>query len=230
MIYMSILRRAFILLPLLASQMAFAQPCECELPVVTTIKEYKQICTFRAGNTLMLVTDFLPDAVIDMPYARADNFTKTVLYPSASAFLSKDALFSLRDAQAALAKLGYGLKIWDAYRPFSVTCKMWGLVHDARYVADPAKGSDHNRGAAVDITLIDLKTGKELDMGTGFDDFTAKSHHGAGGISKEAVKNRNQLKQIMEKNGFSSFPTEWWHYVHKASKENNVFDIPFDQL
>ncbi len=227
---MSGLKRLVLLLPLFASQFAIAQPCECELPVVTTVKEYKQICVFRSGNTLTPVADLVPDAVINLPYARTDNFTKTILYPSASAFLCKDALFALRDVQAVLAKLGYGIEIWDAYRPFSVTCKIWALVHDARYAADPNKGSDHNRGAAVDLTLIDLKTGKELDMGTGFDDFSAKSHHDAAGLSKEVVQHRKLLKQIMEKNGFASFPTEWWHYAHKASKENNIFDIPFDQL
>jgi D-alanyl-D-alanine dipeptidase len=122
------------------------------------------------------------------------------------------------------------LKIFDAYQPYSVTEKMWEKVKDDRYAADASKGSGHNRGAAMDLTLIDLKTGKELPMGTGFDNFSDTAHHGFSGLPEEILQNRNLLKSIMEKYGFKQLSTEWWHFYLPNSSSFELLDIPFTDL
>ncbi|HYE55097.1 MAG TPA: M15 family metallopeptidase, partial [Chitinophagaceae bacterium] len=125
---------------------------------------------------------------------------------------------------------GYGLKIWDAYRPYSVTEKFWEMVKDERYVANPAKGSGHNRGLAVDLTIINLATGKELDMGTGFDNFTDTAHHTFTQLSPTVLENRKLLRQTMESCGFTAFESEWWHYFLPNPGHYTILDIPFKKL
>jgi D-alanyl-D-alanine dipeptidase len=120
--------------------------------------------------------------------------------------------------------------VFDAYRPWSATRKMWELVQDERYVANPAKGSNHNRGLAIDLTLIRLSTGEELDMGTGFDNFTDTAHHTFTNLPQPVIKNRILLKGIMEKKGFASFESEWWHYTWTNNRNYEVLDIDFKKL
>ena len=109
------------------------------------------------------------------------------------------------------------LKIWDAYRPYRVTVKMWKRVKDDRYVADPRKGSGHNRGIAVDLTIINKTTGAELDMGTGFDNFSDTAHQDFKNLPPEILQNRSLLKAIMEKYDFRPLETEWWHFYWNNS-------------
>jgi len=123
-----------------------------------------------------------------------------------------------------------GIKIWDAYRPYSVTEKMWELVKDDRYAADPKFGSGHNRGIAVDLTIIDLSTGKELDMGTGFDNFSDTAHHDFKNLPANVLQNRLVLRSVMEKHGFKALETEWWHYYFINGKDYELLDIPFEEL
>jgi zinc D-Ala-D-Ala dipeptidase len=137
---------------------------------------------------------------------------------------------ALSKVQDELNKQGLGLKIYDAYRPYFVTEKFWELVHDDRYVADPKKGSGHNRGIAVDLTIIDFRTKKELVMPTGFDNFTDSAHHDFVNLPDEILKNRKLLKETMEKFGFVEFPTEWWHYSLPHPENYEVMDLPFGTL
>ena len=132
--------------------------------------------------------------------------------------------------QDELVKQGLGLKLFDAYRPYAVTVLMWELIKDERYVANPKNGSGHNRGIAVDLTIIDLQTGKELNMGTGFDNFSDTAHHSFTALPKEVMRNRTLLKTIMEKNGFKSLDTEWWHYSWPGAPHFDVLDISFRKL
>jgi D-alanyl-D-alanine dipeptidase len=122
------------------------------------------------------------------------------------------------------------VKIFDAYRPYSITEKMWEKVKDDRYAADPSKGSGHNRGAAVDLTLIDLKTKKELPMGTGFDNFTDTAHSDFAQLPESILSNRNLLKSVMEKYGFKQLSTEWWHFYLPNSSTFELLDIRFADL
>ncbi len=124
-----------------------------------------------ADNELVNVRDIIPDAVIDLHYNTTDNFCHVKLYTTDECYLSHIAVRHLAVVQDSLRKLGLGIKIWDGYRPRTVQYLMWEIIPDPTYVADPNSGSDHNRGAAVDLTLVNLATGQELNMPTGFDYF-----------------------------------------------------------
>jgi D-alanyl-D-alanine dipeptidase len=137
---------------------------------------------------------------------------------------------ALAKVQAELKKKGLTLKVYDAYRPFSVSCRLWRDVPDKHYAANPRKGSRHNKGIAVDLTIAEIQTGKELDMGTGFDNFTDSAHHSFTQLSPKALENRKFLKQIMRKYGFTICPTEWWHYNWPDTEGYEVLDIDFDEM
>jgi D-alanyl-D-alanine dipeptidase len=172
----------------------------------------------------------IPGLQYDLVYGTTRNFTKTVLYTHAQPYLLAGPAAALQEVERELNKRGLGVKIFDAFRPFSVTCHIWQLVPDTRYAANPAKGSNHNRGLAVDLTIIDLATGKELDMGTGFDNFTDTAHHDFAFLPANVLNNRKMLKQAMWKHGFSSIPTEWWHYSRRTKDGYEVIDVDFDDL
>ena len=173
----------------------------------------------------------VPLLVFDLRYASDNNFMHQKLYPSiTTTWLRKAAADPLIKIQQELNETGLGLKIFDAYRPYSVTEKLWEPVKDDRYAADPKKGSGHNRGIAVDLTIINLKTNKELNMGTGFDNFSDTAHHGFINLSKEVLENRLLLKTLMEKHGFKVLDTEWWHYYLPNSNEFELLDLNVKQL
>jgi len=167
----------------------------------------------------------------DLRYATADNFMHRKLYPQKTrTYLRYAAAMAIRAVQEELNKKGLALKIFDAYRPYSITKKMWELIHDERYVANPSKGSGHNRGLAVDLTIIDLKTGEELDMGTGFDNFTDTAHQHFQQLPEPVLKNRQLLRETMTRYGFSVLETEWWHYAWPNNRNYEVLDFSFKQL
>lgn len=183
------------------------------------------------ANEMVDIKNFIPGIQVDLKYATADNFMHQKLYPDVkTTFLRKPAADKLKLIVNELKKQNLNLKIFDAYRPYSVTEEMWEKVKDDRYAADPSKGSGHNRGAAVDLTLIDLKTGKELPMGTGFDNFSDTAHPEFSGLSEEILQNRNLLKNLMEKHGFTQLSTEWWHFYLPNSSSFELLDIPFAAL
>ncbi|HWR33213.1 MAG TPA: M15 family metallopeptidase, partial [Chitinophagaceae bacterium] len=168
----------------------------------------------------------------DLRYASTNNFMHRVMYPNKTknTFMRMPAVLALQKVQKELNEIGFGLKIFDAYRPYSVTEKFWELVHDERYVANPSKGSGHNRGIAVDLTIINLNTGKELDMGTDFDNFTDTAHQTFTNLSEEILQNRGLLRSMMEKNGFKALDTEWWHYYLSDGNKFEILDIDFKKL
>ena len=163
------------------------------------------------NDPLVNIREVNPDILVDMRYATADNFLHRVLYKSPECFLRRSVAEKLSKANEALKAQGYGIKCWDCYRPHSVQVEMWKIMPDARYVADPKKGSNHNRGIAVDVTLVDLK-GQEMEMPTGFDDFRQVAGRDYEDLPKAKKKNRAILRQAMEQSGFRSIRTEWWHY------------------
>ena len=173
----------------------------------------------------------IPGIVLDLRYAGTNNFMEQQLYPAiTTTYLRKPAADSLAVIQKKLHQSGLALKIFDAYRPYSVTEKMWLPVMDDRYAADPRKGSGHNRGTAVDLTIINLKTKEELDMGTGFDNFSDTAHHGFINLSEEILQNRLLLKNIMEQHGFKALDTEWWHYSLPNAAKFELLNITFKDL
>lgn len=177
---------------------------------------------------MVLLSDIAPSIVLDIRYATANNFTGMVLYPVAKVYLQDIVAHKLAEAQYELLCNGYSLKVFDGYRPLSIQKKMWDIVPDERYVADPRKGSRHNRGAAVDVTLIYADTGTELDMGTPFDDFSAKSHADYSDLPAEIVRNRKLLSLTMQRFDFLPFPTEWWHFDYCEWQRFPVLDLPIE--
>lgn len=176
-----------------------------------------------ANDELIRVKEFIPDIVFDLKYNTTDNFTDQKLYSADECYLAsivvnrlklvQDSLCAIREHNGISFPNGLGLKIWDGYRPRTVQYLMWEIIPDATYVADPAKGSSHNRGAAVDVTLVDRATGKELDMPTDFDDFTERAHHSFSQLPQNVLANRALLKDLMVNvGGFSVYTAEWWHY------------------
>lgn len=161
------------------------------------------------------------DFVYDMKYATADNFLKQKVYDCASCYLRLKTVKSLIKANEEFIKKGYKIKLYDCYRPLDIQKKMWAIVPNSKYVANPAKGSIHNRGGAIDITLV-TANGSELDMGTAFDHFGNEASHSYKGVSKQVKKNRNLLKSIMTRNGFNAFELEWWHYNLKVGLKDPV--------
>jgi D-alanyl-D-alanine dipeptidase len=137
---------------------------------------------------------------------------------------------ALAKVQQQLRHHNVGLKIWDAYRPYSVTEKMWEPLKDERYVANPKYGSGHNRGVAVDLTLVDVTTGKELDMGTGFDHFSDTAHVSFKALSANVLANRALLQQHMEAAGFVVLETEWWHFYIPDTRKYALLNLTFRQL
>lgn len=165
---------------------------------------------------LQQITSDSHDVLIDMRYATTNNFMNKIIYSHADCLLHKDTLPLLEKAIRLAAEHGYKLKILDAYRPQFAQEKLWEICPDPMYVAPPKNGSHHTRGVAIDLTLVDEK-GEELNMGTGFDEFTKLSHHGAEGLPTDFVRNRYMLLSIMMSAGWDFNPNEWWHYqVFKA--------------
>ena len=202
------------------------------LKVVASIESYRETVMKEGNKKMVDLQKIIPNIVLDLRYAGTNNFMGRIMYPEQPAytFLRLPAANALAKVQHELNSMGYGLKIFDAYRPYSVTQKFWELVHDERYVADPKKGSGHNRGIATDLTIIDLKTKQELKMPTGFDNFTDSAHHDFVNLSDEVLKNRKLLKETMEKYGFKAFDTEWWHYSLPDPEKFEVLDIPFEKM
>jgi len=184
-----------------------------------------------SGKTADLVDikEVNPRIVVDMRYASEDNFTKKKLYDSNTCFLRKPTASKLNAVQKELEKMNLGLKVWDCYRPLAVQRIFWAILPDERYVANPETGSRHNRASAVDLTLVDSQ-GKEVQMPTGFDDFSPRADHHYQDLPAEAIRNRELLKGLMEKTGFISLPEEWWHYDDENWMKFDLMDIPFQDL
>ncbi len=178
---------------------------------------------------LVELNQVIPDVVLDIRYATDNNFVGKVLYPSARCFLVKPAAKALAKVQQDLKEQGYQLVVFDGYRPLSVQKIMWGILPNPEFVADPATGSRHNRGYAVDVSLLDLN-GKPLLMPTEFDNFSAKARRNYMDLPPEALRNRQILEDAMVRHGFTPLPSEWWHFDYKGYEGKPNLDIPIDSL
>lgn len=159
--------------------------------------------------------DLDPSIYLDLRYASTNNFVAEVMYDCGRCFLRRDVAKAVIRAHQELREQGYGgLKFFDCYRPRPIQWKLWNKVPDPNYVADPRKGSMHNRGAAVDLTIVDAE-GEELAMGTDFDFFGPEAHHTFTQHSPSIQSNRDLLKSVMDQQGFRWIRTEWWHYSYR---------------
>jgi len=165
-----------------------------------------------SGIGLVPLLALEPRPLLELRYASPYNFLGSTLYPRLNPELRCPVALALQQVQRDLAAEGLGLKVWDAYRPLVVQQRMWDAIRDPRYVSDPAVNAGrHTRGTAVDVTLVDRR-GRELPMPTDFDDFSEAAHVNAAGIPPERAANARRLREVMERRGFRSFATEWWHF------------------
>jgi zinc D-Ala-D-Ala dipeptidase len=169
---------------------------------------------------------------LDIRYATDRNFLGTPVYSSARAFLQRPAAEALRRAHRELVKQGYGIVVFDAYRPWYVTKIFWEATPADKheFVADPAQGSRHNRGCAADISLYDLKTGREVEMTGGYDEMSERSYPTYTGGTPEQRAHRDLLRSEMEKQGFSVFQSEWWHFDFRDWRDYAIQNIPFERI
>ena len=174
-----------------------------------------------------------PAIRLDMRYATANNFTGRILYDEARAFLAAPAAQAVARASKMAQADGFGLTIYDAYRPWRITKKLWDATPvgpKKEYVANPKRGSKHNRGCAVDLTLHDLQTGQLVEMPTEFDDFSEKAHRDYMGASTAAIANRARQASYLEAEGFVGLSNEWWHFDFTGWAQFPVMDIPFNKI
>jgi D-alanyl-D-alanine dipeptidase len=211
--------RKLLALLLIAAACATTHP-----PVVRNVAEYDRIVAADPDKRLVEITD-IPR---DVRYATTNNFMHATLYPVSKVSLRRPAAIALHEVERELARDGLGLKIFDGYRPYRVTVRMWKRIHNPDFVADPAKGSRHNRGAAVDLTLIDLCTGRELPMPTGYDDFTPRARQDFNDLPAEAIANRAKLREAMTRHGFDPLPSEWWHFDFRGWEKFELLDLPLE--
>ena len=201
------------------------------LTYINTIPLYKASLRNHPEKQMVSLSN-IPGIVLDLRYAGNDNFLHRNLYPenTRTTFLRKQAYEALDSVNQELAKRGMVLVIFDAYRPYSVTIDLWNSVKDERYAANPAKGSGHNRGISVDLTLADAKTHKLLPMPTGFDNFSDTAYQDFNKVDSKRITNRELLKHLMEKYGFIPLFSEWWHYSWPETGEFEALDLSFQDL
>lgn len=186
-----------------------------EVPVVNLDEMPK-----REPSDFVKVRDYIPDIVVELKYATSANFTGQVVYDFTEVYLRYSTVLKLMDVQSELREQGYKLKIWDAFRPLKAQEKLWNAKPDPNYVSNPWNGTNsHSRGNTVDVTLVNAE-GKEVEMPTGFDDFTTFADRDYSDCTDTAAKNATLLQEIMEKHGFKGLQTEWWHF-----SENTDYDI-----
>jgi D-alanyl-D-alanine dipeptidase len=198
------------------------------LEFVPDYATYQRLAQRDPDKRLVDVERAVPNVRIDVRYATSNNFMHAPLYPIAKVFLRAPAARALADVQRDLAKDNLGLKVFDGYRPYSITEKMWEPIRNPDFVADPAKGSRHNRGAAVDLTLIDLRTGQELEMPTPYDDFTKRARQDFDDLPPNVIANRAKLRDAMMRHGFEPLPSEWWHFDYAGWQRFELMDVPLE--
>jgi D-alanyl-D-alanine dipeptidase len=172
----------------------------------------------------------IPHLLLDIRYARTDNFMGRVMYEEARAFLRKPVYDKLKQAATAFETMGYGILVFDAYRPYTTTLLMWNHTKEKAYVAHPKTGSRHNRGAAVDLTLYRISDGQTLDMGTPYDAFIPAAAPQYGQLPTEILNHRRILFEVMGRYGFSPHPEEWWHFDHIDYEKYPITDLSFKQI
>lgn len=191
----------------------------------------KEEGTFRAPELVELKR--LDKSIkLDVRYATANNFAGRAVYKEARAFLQRPAAEALLRVSRALKEKGYGLAVFDAYRPWFVTKLFWEITPEEKkqFVANPSKGSRHNRGCAVDLTLYNLKTGREVSMTGEYDEMSERSHINYTGGTQEQRRLRDLLRTAMEAEGFAVYEPEWWHYDYKDWKQYPILNLSFSDI
>ncbi len=181
---------------------------------------------------LIELTKLSKSIKLDIRYATADNFVGRAVYPEARAFLQRPAAEALIHVHKKLKDRKLGIVVYDAYRPWSITKLFWEVVRaeQRKFVADPAKGSKHNRGCAIDIGIYDRRTGLAIPMPSGYDEFTERASPNYTGGTPEERDNRDLLRKLMEAEDFTVNPNEWWHFDYNGWQDYAIYDIAFSEI
>jgi len=184
----------------------------------------------REAHLIELIT-LDPTIKLDIRYATDNNFVGRPVYPEARAFLQKPAAKAVVRVHKKLKEKGLGIVIFDGYRPWTITKLFWDVVPEVKrkFVANPEKGSKHNRGCAIDLSIFDLKTGQLIDMPSGYDEFTERASPDYKGGTPLQTANREMLRKLMEAEGFTVNPNEWWHFDYKSWQDYAIYDISFEE-
>jgi D-alanyl-D-alanine dipeptidase len=187
--------------------------------------------TFRPADLVELVA-LEPTIRLDIRYATTNNFVGRPVYTEARAFLQRPAAEALVRAHHALREQGYGLLVFDGYRPWRVTKTFWDVTSGPQraFVANPKQGSKHNRGCAVDLSLYDLASGREVDMPSAYDEMSERSDPSYAGGTAAQREARDRLRAAMEKEGFTVEPNEWWHFNYRDWRAYPILDVPFAEI
>ncbi len=200
------------------------------IDLVSDINVYKKQVAKNPKMKLINLEKHIKDIRLDIRYATNNNFTKQIIYNLHRAFARQAVADALKMVQDSLAFYNLGIKIYDAYRPYEASLRFFEVYPDSNFVAHPRHGSRHNRGCAIDLTLVELKTGKEIPMPTEFDDFSEKANPNYKNLSDTIIKNRTFLFSIMNHFGFSYYASEWWHFDYKDWNSYPLMDIRFEEL
>lgn len=195
-----------------------------------TLSEYLEHVKKNPAKELVDLEEFIPGVKVDIRYATTNNFTGEKIYTLARAYARKPVAIALKEAQAEFREHGYGIKVFDAYRPYAATVKFYEVYPDSTFVASPWRGSRHNRGCAIDMTLVDLATGEELRMPTEYDAFVLEAFPTHPVADQTVRQNRTLLIEVMERHGFRVNASEWWHFDFRGYSAYEIMDIPFEKL
>lgn len=200
------------------------------LRVISTPEYYHRQVSQTPDSELVNLAEFVPGIVLDIRYATAANILGRPLYQQPVAYLRRPVAVALRAVQSELASVGIGLKVFDAYRPYSATVAFYDHVRDETYAAPPWRGSRHNRGCSVDVTLVSLSSGEGLIMPTDFDELTPAAAANFPKAPTLALLNRAVLRAVMSRHGFEQYPGEWWHFDHTCWQDHDLLDLEFKAL
>jgi zinc D-Ala-D-Ala dipeptidase len=200
--------------------------------IVALLVQAPQDPNAKRAADLVEIVKLDPTIKLDIRYAGTNNFLGKPVYKEARAFLQRPAAESLLKAHRDLRSHGYGLLIHDGYRPWTITKLFWDMTSGSQreFVADPKTGSKHNRGCAVDLTIYELKTGKAVEMPSGYDEMTERAYPDYKGGNAEQRARRDLLRKAMESHDYTVEPNEWWHFNYKDWKEYPILDIAFSEI
>lgn len=201
-----------------------------DLDIISTIVAYNQSVDADSNMLMEDLSLAIPGIALDIRYATANNFTGEMIYTAPKAFARKPVAVALKQVQDSLSHHRLGLKIYDAYRPYAASLRFFEVYPDTNFVANPRYGSRHNRGCAIDLTLVDLDSGQEIPMPTEFDDFSESANPDYADLPDTVLANRKFLFEVMAHFGFTHYPTEWWHFDFSGWENFKLMDLAFDEL
>src|SRR5690554_3936823 len=223
------MRVVLLILLFVSMQLSAQTKSEYGVEVIEDVSTYRGQVEENPKMQLVSLKD-LEGIYFDIRYATKNNFVGEIVYPTADAFARKQVAVALQKANSIFAEKGLAIKIFDAYRPYAATVQFYELVEDTTYVASPYSGSRHNRGCAIDLTLVDKETGEDLNMPTSYDHFSEKAHPTFMDLEEEQLKNRQLLIEVMESVGFKVYPYEWWHFDFIGWEDYPLMNLSFEEL